>query len=112
MNMLKSENLTVSCLSGGVDTTIAKQVAEIFELAAPLDWLLLVDEATIAIEAVAWIVAERKGRCILDTLGVPASDYVFDPHPTFDDAFKLRISIPIQYRDLDESIRRTFGRTS
>jgi AAA+ superfamily predicted ATPase len=86
-------------------------LTEFFELASLWDAVLLVDEADIFMEARSLHELRRNAMVgvFLRVLEYQQQIMFLSTNRlnTFDEAFRSRISVAIQYHDLDESARRT-----
>lgn len=96
---------------GDLGTDAKSKLTEFFQLAGLWDAVLLVDEADIFMEARSLHELKRNAMVgvFLKVLEYQQQIMFLSTNRinTFDEAFKSRISVAIQYRDLDESARRT-----
>jgi len=104
--------LNISVGDLGTDASqLESKLTEFFDLASLWDAVLLVDEADIFMEARSLHELKRNAMVgvFLRVLEYQQQIMFLSTNRlnTFDEAFRSRISVAIQYRDLDESARRT-----
>jgi len=104
--------LNISVGDLGTDASqLESKLTEFFELASLWDAVLLVDEADVFMEARSLHELKRNAMVgvFLRVLEYQQQIMFLSTNRinTFDEAFRSRMSVAIQYRDLDESARRT-----